>query len=389
MRKMLLVLLSLFLLPSVSFAHGMSEADQLQALDGGFFQFVKLGASHMITGYDHLLFLVGVVFFLSQFKDIVKFVTAFTIGHSITLIFATFMGIQANYFLIDAVIALTVCYKGFDNLDGFQKYLDMKSPNLIGMVFIFGLIHGFGLSTRLQMLPIGEGGELLMKIIAFNIGVEGGQIIALTIILLVLSGIRHTESFKRFSTAANFSLILIGGLLLLMQLHGYSHERDPMGFYNQEAHKHQHEDMGLPGEGERSPDVAATHGHSHGAADKFDPIITAIFETRELYKNAQTDDDVLESHHPIEDIYDELVKLRKLIAEIEYLDFEQIDIHMKSAVEFVKAIDAEAHDGNVEKTKELVKQFDGDLLAIEELINHPVLPEGYHVDEPGGTPHKH
>jgi hypothetical protein len=321
--------------------------------------------------------------------DIVKFVTAFTLGHSITLISATFLGIQANYFLIDAVIALTVCYKGFDNIGGFKKYFDMKSPNLIGMVFIFGLIHGFGLSTRLQMLPIGEGSELLMKIIAFNIGVEAGQIVALTIILVVLSGIRHTESFKRFSAAANFSLILIGGLLLLMQLHGYSHERDPMGFYDQQAHKHQHEDMGLPGEGEVAPDVAATHGHSHGAADKFDSIITAIFETRKQYKNAVTNEEILEAHHPIEDIYDELVKLRKLIAEIDYLDFKKIDTHMKTAGETVKAIDAEAHDGNVEKTKELIKQFDGDLLAIEELINHPVLPEGYHVDEPGGEPHKH
>ena len=103
----------------------------------------------MIRGYDHLLFLFGVIFFLTEFKDIVKFITTFTAGHCITLIAATFMGISANYFLVDAVIALTVIYKGFDNLDGFKKFFKCESPNLLLLVFIFGLIHGFGLSTRL------------------------------------------------------------------------------------------------------------------------------------------------------------------------------------------------------------------------------------------------
>ena len=108
----------------------MSEADKAKILDAGYMEYVELGASHMLTGYDHLLFLFGVIFFLNNFKDVVKFITVFTVGHSITLIFATFLGIKANYFLIDAVIALTVCYKGFDNLDGFKKYLDVKAPNL-------------------------------------------------------------------------------------------------------------------------------------------------------------------------------------------------------------------------------------------------------------------
>jgi hypothetical protein len=117
----------------------------------------------MITGYDHLLFLFGVMFFLTRFSAIIKFVTAFTAGHTITLIAATFVGIQANYFLVDAVIACTVIYKGFDNLDGFRKYLNVNSPNLLTAVFVFGLIHGFGLSTRLQQLPILGDGFLLRR----------------------------------------------------------------------------------------------------------------------------------------------------------------------------------------------------------------------------------
>lgn len=106
----------------------------------------------MLTGYAHLLFLFGAIFFLTQLKDILKFITASTIGDSITLVFATLYGIQANYYLIDAVIALILCYKAFDNLDGFKKYQQISSPSLVAMMFVFVLIHGFGLSTRLQQL---------------------------------------------------------------------------------------------------------------------------------------------------------------------------------------------------------------------------------------------
>jgi len=116
----------------VVMAHGMSAEDQARALNAGFMEYIELGAVHMVTGYDHLLFLFGVMFFLTRFNDIVRFITAFTVGHSITLVFATLYGIRANYYLVDAVIALTVCYKAFDNLGGFKRYLQMKSPNLIG-----------------------------------------------------------------------------------------------------------------------------------------------------------------------------------------------------------------------------------------------------------------
>ncbi len=238
-------LLCFILVPTLALAHGMSAADHKSLLEAGFFRFVLMGAKHMITGYDHLLFLFGVVFFLTKFKDILKFVTAFTIGHSITLIFATFLGIKANYYLIDAFIALTVIYKGFENLDGFRKYLDIKSPNLLWAVFAFGLIHGFGLSTRLQQIPLGEKGlGFLGKIISFNIGVEVGQIAALLVMLFVLSAWRHTASFKKFSALANIGLMFIGMLLFLMQLHGYSHTKYAEEFpISLDHHSHVHADM--------------------------------------------------------------------------------------------------------------------------------------------------
>ena len=144
------------LLPLLALAHGISDADKQRLLDGGYLQYVGLGATHMLTGYDHLLFLFGVVFFLTTFKDIAKFVTAFTLGHCITLVVATFLQITWNYFLVDALIAISLIYKGFDNNGGFKKHLGVKSPNLLAMVFGFGLLHSFGLSTRLQQLPLGD-----------------------------------------------------------------------------------------------------------------------------------------------------------------------------------------------------------------------------------------
>ena len=208
--------LLLILLPAAAMAHGISEADKQAMLDGGYLRYVWLGATHMLTGYDHLLFIFGVIFFLTGFRDIVKYITAFTLGHSITLVFATMYGISANYFLVDAVIALSVCYKGFDNLDGFNKYLGRPSPNLILVIFGFGLIHGFGLSTRLQQLPLGESG-LIGRILSFNLGVEVGQIIALAIMLLIISSWRRTKSFTQFSTVSNGGLIAAGVLLFFMQ----------------------------------------------------------------------------------------------------------------------------------------------------------------------------
>lgn len=220
---LLLAMVVLTFLCGNVFAHGMSEAEKQAVIDGGNWRYLWLGATHMLSGYDHLAFVFGIIFFLTSFRDIAKYVTAFTIGHSITLIFATFNAIQINYFLIDAVIGLSVCYIAFANIDGFRKYLNVGTPNMMVMIVGLGLIHGFGLSTRLQQLPLSED-DLLMNIISFNIGVELGQISALAVMLIAIAALRNTHVFASFSLITNYLLILVGGFLFLMQMHGYEHE---------------------------------------------------------------------------------------------------------------------------------------------------------------------
>ncbi len=224
-RNLLLLATGVFLfilLSDLAYAHGMSEEEKQSILDGGNLSYLWLGATHMLSGYDHLAFVFGIIFFLTNFRDIAKYVTAFTVGHSVTLIYATFNAIQFNYFLIDAVIALSVCYIAFANLDGFRKYLSIKPPNMLVMITGLGLIHGFGLSTRLQALPLSED-QLLMNIVSFNIGIELGQISALVVMLLLIATWRKTHFFQTFSVITNYGLIALGGLLFLMQMHGYEH----------------------------------------------------------------------------------------------------------------------------------------------------------------------
>ena len=210
------------LLSQLVYAHGMSEADKLAIIEGGNLRYMWLGATHMLSGYDHLAFVFCIIFFLSTFRDIAKYVTAFTLGHSVTLIYATFNSIQLNYSLIDAVIALSVCYIAFSNIDGFRKYLNIEPPNMLVMIVSLGLIHGFGLSTRLQELPLSED-DLLLNIISFNVGIELGQISALAVMLILIASWRNRPSFKTFSLVTNYGLIFMGGLLFLMQMHGYEH----------------------------------------------------------------------------------------------------------------------------------------------------------------------
>lgn len=239
----LIASISIFFYSNNLIAHGISEGDKLAMLNGGHLRYLWLGATHMLTGYDHLLFIFGVIFFLTGFKDILKTITVFTIGHSITLIFATILKITANYYLVDAVIALSVCYKGFDNIDGFKKYLGIKSPHLMTVIFGFGLVHGFGLSTRLQQLPLGHDG-LIMRILSFNVGVEVGQIMALLVMVTVVSQWRKSESFKQFSIVSNHGLIVAGAFLFIMQMHGFSHTAYPDDFgFSHDNHHHAHDDM--------------------------------------------------------------------------------------------------------------------------------------------------
>lgn len=213
-------LVSLFLLfPLTVFAHDVSASDQIILDNGGLLSYIFVGAKHMLTGYDHLLFLAGVVFYLSGFKDVVKFITVFTIGHCITLTGASFLQIKANEHLVDAVIALSVLYKGFENLGGFKK-LKVQSPNLLLMVFTFGLIHGFGLATRLQSFNIGTE-QFLQKILSFNLGVEVGQILALIPIVFIITFWKKRKTYPAFYKATNNYLILIGFVLFCYQIYGY------------------------------------------------------------------------------------------------------------------------------------------------------------------------
>ena len=216
--KNLFVKLLILSVPSIAFAHGISDSDKSEMVQGTLADFFYLGAKHMVTGYDHILFLIGVIFFLTRITDIAKFVTAFTVGHSITLVFATFYEISINYYLIDAVIAISVMYKGFENLDGFNKWFSINAPNKILMVLIFGLIHGFGLSTRLKQIDLGHH-QLIYKILSFNGGVEMGQIIALSFAFPLLMLLKKLSG--NISKITNWMLIIAGSFLLIFQLNGY------------------------------------------------------------------------------------------------------------------------------------------------------------------------
>lgn len=218
LRQGLLLLLLLFV-PLWGLAHDVSSADQEILHGGSLWAYIRVGATHMLTGYDHLLFLAGVVFYLSSFNDILKFITLFTIGHCTSLITATYFGITANEHLVDAVIALSVLYKGFENLGGFEQ-LKIKSPNLLIMVGLFGLIHGFGLSTRLQSFDLGPE-QILAKILCFNLGVEVGQVLALLPIISIITLSRKHKQFPAFYKAVNWYLVLAGIGLFVYQLYHY------------------------------------------------------------------------------------------------------------------------------------------------------------------------
>jgi hypothetical protein len=214
--------IALLLLPAIAFAHNVSKRDAayVQSNTGAAIgPFLYLGAKHMVTGYDHLLFLVGVIFFLYKLKDVVQYVSLFTIGHSVTLLGGVLGGIHANPFLIDAIIGFSVVYKAFDNIGGFKRILGLQ-PNTRIAVLIFGLFHGFGLATKLQEFALPKTG-LVTNIVSFNVGVEIGQILALTAVLIALSIWRTRSGFLRHAFATN-TILMVGGFLLVgYQLTGY------------------------------------------------------------------------------------------------------------------------------------------------------------------------
>ncbi len=220
--RWLLVSLAVLLLPDLAWAHEVADGDAGYIRQTGgvlIVPFIYLGAKHMVTGYDHLLFLLGVVFFLYRPRDVGLYVTLFAVGHSITMIGGVLADIRANAYLVDAVIGLSVVYKALDNMGAFERWFGIN-PSTKVATFGFGLVHGFGLATKLLEFEITPGG-LVPNLLAFNVGVEIGQLLALGAILIAMGAWRRSPSFTRYAFAANAAILVAGMLLTAQQLAGY------------------------------------------------------------------------------------------------------------------------------------------------------------------------
>ena len=212
----------LAVLPSNAFAHGIGGKDAefvANAVGPHVLPFIYLGAKHMVTGYDHLLFIFGVIFFLYRMSHVALYVTLFSIGHSVTLLLGVIGGLHVNSYIVDAIIGLSVVYKAFENLGGFKTVFGFE-PNTRIAILGFGLVHGFGLATKLQDLKLSRDG-LVTNMISFNVGVEIGQLLALSAILAFMLWWRRTESFTRYAVAANALILCAGFILTEYQIAGY------------------------------------------------------------------------------------------------------------------------------------------------------------------------
>lgn len=211
----------ILLLPTMAFAHDVAEGDKafVRSIEGpAIFPFLYLGAKHMVTGYDHIAFLIGVVFFLRRLKDVVLYVSLFTLGHSLTLMAGVLLGIGGNAYIIDAIIGLSVVYKGSENI-GLLKRVGLNIDTRLA-VLVFGLFHGLGLATKVMDLEMSRQG-LLTNLIAFNVGVELGQVIVLTFVVSLFAMWRQQRSFARYAFIANVALIMVGVALTAVQVQGY------------------------------------------------------------------------------------------------------------------------------------------------------------------------
>lgn len=216
-------LLILALMPATASAHNVTPGDAgyIQEIWGvKLIPFAYLGAKHMVTGYDHILFLLGVVFFLYRIQHVALYVSLFAIGHSITMLAGVYFGWDVNSYIIDAIIGLSVVYKALDNLGAYQRWFGFQ-PNTKAATFIFGLFHGLGLATKILDYQIADEG-LLPNLLAFNVGVEIGQILALSVILIAMGYWRRTFSFWRHAYTANVVMMCFGFVLMGYQLTGYA-----------------------------------------------------------------------------------------------------------------------------------------------------------------------
>ena len=217
-----LAVFALAVFPADAVAHGVAAGDKgyLQEVSGVLLApFIYLGAKHMVTGYDHLLFLLGVIFFLYRLKDVGLYVTLFAIGHSTTLMIGVLTGVSVSAYLVDAIIGLSVVYKALDNLGAFKAWLGFQ-PDTRAATLIFGLCHGFGLATKLLDFEVSPEG-LVPNLIVFNVGVEIGQLLALSAILIAMGHWRRSSSFGRHAWTANVAIMSAGFVLMGLQLTGY------------------------------------------------------------------------------------------------------------------------------------------------------------------------
>ena len=206
---------------AAAFAHDISQADRaaVAQIEGPApFAFLYLGAKHMVTGIDHILFLIGVVFFLYRLRDVVIYVSMFTLGHSLTLLGGVLLNTGANAYIVDAIIGFSVAYKAFENLGGFKRL--GVSINTKLAVLGFGLFHGLGLATKVRDLGLSDDG-LLVNLISFNVGVEVGQVLVLTVVVTLFNLWRSTRTFAPGAFYANLALMAGGFILMGYQLTGY------------------------------------------------------------------------------------------------------------------------------------------------------------------------
>lgn len=218
----LLALLALPLLAGTALAHAVAEGDQgyIQEIAGvHLLPFAYLGAKHMVTGYDHILFLLGVIFFLYRLKHIAVYVSLFALGHSTTMLLGVYFNVGVNSYLIDAIIGLSVVYKALDNMGAFQRWFGFQ-PNTKAATLIFGFFHGFGLATKVIEYDVAPDG-LVPNLLAFNVGVEIGQLLALAAILILMGYWRRTAGFWRHAYTANTVIMTAGFVLIGYQLTGW------------------------------------------------------------------------------------------------------------------------------------------------------------------------
>ena len=203
-------------------AHGVTAGDKgyIQESSGTMLlPFIYLGAKHMVTGYDHLLFLFGVIFFLYRLKDVSIYVTLFAVGHSVTLLTGVLMNVSVSAYIIDAIIGFSIVYKALDNMGAYQRWFGFQPSTKIATL-VFGLFHGFGLATKILEYKISPDG-LIPNLFAFNVGVELGQLIALGLILIVMGFWRRTASFNSHAYSANVALMAGGFIFVGYQMTGF------------------------------------------------------------------------------------------------------------------------------------------------------------------------